>query len=170
MRCVRAAVAVLISACTLAACALSGGGAARLSDEAELLLARQQIENLIVDYVYYHDRKDAEAIADMYTEDATFQVADRAPIVGRDAVMQRFRDRPADRFTRHVTTNIHVTFQDRDHAAATRIMIYYAADPDTDRLVTSPRGVTEYAETFVRGTDGKWRFRSRMITPLFGPP
>lgn len=146
---------------------LAAGCATTKVDE---LALRRQVEELILDYTYHHDRRDAAAITDMFTEDATIQVGEGPLTSGRAAVMQRFANRPPDRLTRHLTTNLRIVLDDPSHASATRIMVYYAADPGTDRMITAPRGVTEYAETFVRGTDGRWRFRSRHITPLFGPP
>ncbi|MEZ5916021.1 MAG: nuclear transport factor 2 family protein [Parvularculaceae bacterium] len=143
--------------------------AGRTPEQVDELLSRTEINNLISDYYYVHDRKMADAVADYVTDDMTWGVEGGKPIVGKEAYFEHFRYRTANRFTRHLTTNVSVKFGDRDHATVTRIVIYYAAEHVFDRARTIPWGLTEYVETVERGGDGKWRFSSRHVTPMFGP-
>ena len=143
----------------------SGPGAAGVS-VVERMLIRSAVEELIADYTYCHDRQDAPCVEALMTEDIRITDHMGKSFVGRAEAMRRFNARPAGRLTRHAITNFHIGVTDRDHANATRLMVYFAADENKPRSAT-PQAVSEYQESYVREPDGRWRISSRVVSNVF---
>jgi uncharacterized protein (TIGR02246 family) len=132
------------------------------------LLERVAIEDLIATYLYRLDHGQAILLADLFSEDGVLDVSATGPLTGRDAIRAYYQKRPTTRTTRHVSTNLYVVFDDAKHARAVHTLTYYAAEGAPPLPAMAPAGVADYSETLVKGTDGKWRFKHRKPTPIFG--
>jgi len=82
---------------------------------------------------------------------------------GRAAILAAMRARPADQFTRHVTTNFHFTEVTESRARATFYnMSYYAFLPGNPPFTYAPERMMllDFVDRFVHTPDG-WRFQER---------
>lgn len=132
------------------------------------LLDRVAIEDLIATYLYRLDHGQAVSLAELFTEDGVLDVAATGPLTGPDAIRAYYAKRSTTRTTRHVSTNLYVIFDDPTHAHAVHTLTYYAAEGAPPLPAMAPAGVADYSETLVKGADGKWRFKHRKPTPIFG--
>jgi uncharacterized protein (TIGR02246 family) len=132
------------------------------------LLERVAIEDLIATYLYRLDHGEAVTLAELFTEDGVLDVAATGPLTGKQAIRAYYARRSTTRTTRHVSTNLHIIFDDATHVRAVHTLTYYAAEGMPPLPSMAPAGVADYAETLVKGADGKWRFKHRQPTPVFG--
>ncbi|MFJ8990748.1 nuclear transport factor 2 family protein [Streptomyces sp. NPDC102279] len=83
-----------------------------------------------------------------------------------------FGSRPADRLSRRMCTNILVTVDSSDAAAATTYFATYRVDGYTAGTLLPPRlpgNVGHYEDTF-RRVDGQWLIATRRLHLPFGGP
>lgn len=133
------------------------------------LLDRAAIDALGVEFFYRLDHGLAETLPDLFTPDGTQDSGTGAPTLrGREAIRASYQKRSKTNVTRHVITNMHVTFEGRDRARVIRYLTFYSGSPPAP-LVAQP-SVGEYEEVVVRGEDGRWLFESRKLTRIFTPP
>lgn len=127
--------------------------------EAERYAAERACTRLVVAYGYLNDARDFDALADMFTEDATLYrpSAPERAIVGRAAVLAAFQARPADLSTFHLCSDILIDVEDGASAAGrSRIL-----------MLSSSRGAAASAPlpgTFrdrFRLTAEGWKFSER---------
>ncbi len=137
-------------------------------DAAEDALIRAQIEALTTEYYYRIDHGNAESVAELFTPDGVFKPGGSGPYVGREAIRAYYAARSKTIVTRHVSTNLRLTYIDPDHVDGLRVITYFRGDPaeGPPPYHTTP-GLMEYHESFVRGHDGQWRFASRRVELLF---
>ena len=134
----------------------------------EQLATRAQIDALSTEYYYRLDHGEGEGVVELFTPDGVLQMGDEAPVVGHEALMAYYAARPKTRIPRHVSTNLRLTYVDADHVEAVRDLTYYHADTaDGPGPYFAIPAVVEYRESVVRGSDGRWRYASRKVTPLF---
>ena len=130
------------------------------------LFERVAIEDMIATYLYELDHGGTAKLADFFTEDAAFDIRGQT-LVGRKAISGYYAARSTSRWTRHVSTILHIVFDDADHAHSVYTLTYYAVDAGA-KLSLVPVALADYNERLVRGSDGKWRFSYRMATPALG--
>jgi hypothetical protein len=166
-------VALLAIAPQMAALAQARQSAAAMPDwwpgTPERLATRAQIEALSLEYYYRLDHGEADRVPELFTQDGTLQMSDDAPIVGRKAIEAFYAARSKTRRTRHVSTNLRLTYVDANHVEAVREITYYAGETANNRgPYPAEPAIAEYAEKLVRGEDGRWRYAWRKATPVFG--
>lgn len=127
---------------------------------------RQVCTDMIVRYAYLNDERRYEELATLFTEDAVLYrpSAPEQGIVGRPAILEAFRKRPADTMTFHVTSDILVDVEDEERAqACSRILLLSGTRPQDGRaLPVDVRlpvpGV--FRDRFMLTTQG-WKFAER---------
>lgn len=133
----------------------------------ERLLIERACERVVLDSVHYNDSGDFAAMAALFTVDAVLHRPSGAPLTGRDAIVASYRQRPADRITRHICSNMRVTLLEDGKAHVLTYALLYAADASAtpDRhfgVPAEPRHlVGEFADTLVC-TDEGWRICERV--------
>jgi hypothetical protein len=103
-----------------------------------------------------------------YTEDGTYTTSLRTR-TGRQAIEEFYsgrQDRGA-RVARHLVSNLHVTVNSPASASAIWVLSLFAADGEPILPSKPAIMIADVADDIVRESDGKWRYRSRTITPLF---
>jgi hypothetical protein len=113
-------------------------------------------------WAYNIDHKKYEALADLFVSDGVF-IRTGVRLEGRAAILAAMRARPADQFTRHVTTNFHFTEVSENRARATSYnMSYYAFLPGNPPFTYAPERMMllDFVDQFVHTPDG-WRFQER---------
>ena len=134
----------------------------------ERVAIRAQIEALSIEYYHRIDHGDAEHAADLFTPDAIFQPGGTERMVGRAAIRAYYVRRSKTIRTRHITTNLRLTYVDADHVEAVRAFTYYVGETaGNPGPYPAEPSVGEYRESLVRGADGMWRYALRVATPVF---
>ena len=144
-------------------------------DDLERLLSERACERLIVEYCRLVDYGNAGAIADLFTEDGTWEGTDLL-LNGRDEIRAWFERREGitRRVSRHVCTNVGVDVLSPDEAQSVCLLINYRHDRrDGDESMPvpadHPKYVGELRDRFRRTPDG-WRFASRKVEVAFARP
>ena len=73
------------------------------------LAIERACERLVLDFAYYSDHQEYEPLAQLFAADGIMERPGMASVVGREAILQAYRARPAGRMTRHVCSNIRIT-------------------------------------------------------------
>ncbi|GAA3281097.1 nuclear transport factor 2 family protein [Streptomyces lavendulae] len=138
----------------------------------ERLLAERACERLVVEFVHRLDLGDPGSVAELFTQDGTWEwpAGDRR-IAGRDALRTYFGNRPADRLSRRICTNILVTVTSADTASATTYFTTYRVDGYSAGLIPPrpPVQVGHYEDTF-RKVDDVWLLTTRTLFLSFAGP
>lgn len=123
---------------------------------------RFAIQDLIVSYAIAIDDRDMDAVAEMYTHDAVFDsVLGRKE--GREAVVDYYDGRLAE-----FGPTYHIPYMnscEQVSASEARGTVLAAAELSIDgkTFVTAIR----YLDHYIKGDDGKWRFRERGLEQLY---
>ncbi|MBC3988244.1 nuclear transport factor 2 family protein [Streptomyces sp. AC563] len=139
------------------------------------LLAERACERLIAAFVRELDLGHPAAVADLCTADGVWEWpgGDRG-VEGREALRACFGARPADRLSRHVSTNVLVTLLSPTTAGATSYFTTYRVDGHEGGMA-SPRAPVrvgqhyEDTDTF-RRVDGRWALATRTVFLAFAGP
>lgn len=137
-------------------------------DATHIARIEAEIGRLNVDYWYDVDRHEGLGAHEFYTEDGIFTTSIRSR-TGREAIAAFYRSRQDGRVrtARHVIANLRVQVQDADHASADWILLLYAADGAPVLPSESAIMIADVHDVCVRGHDGRWRYASRTIVPVF---
>jgi hypothetical protein len=142
-------------------------------DPMERLLAERACERLVLDVVHRLDLGEPGTFGDLFTPDGVWEWPyDQRRIEGREALRAYFASRPADRLSRRMCTNIRVTVDSPDTAAATTYFATYRVDGYTEGTLIAPRlpaNIGHYQDTF-RKTGGSWLIATRTLVLPFGGP
>lgn len=152
----------------LLALSLAGFAPGALAQESPLTQVqaadRAAIEQLLVTYYYRLDHEQSDKLAELFTENGVFHLASIGEMKGRRAIADYYAKRPRSRITRHVMSNLMVDFTSADRAETTHILTYFAGE-GPGRPLASPTNVQDYANTVVRGADGRWLIELRRPNP-----
>ena len=136
---------------------------------------RTACTDLVLDYAYYRDRYDADAVADLFTQDAVLEVfADT--FVGRAAIHERLAAVKNPPTIRHLMSTIRIfllTPQNPselvERARGVSYVTVYSAPPgDLPANTAQFLGMGEYHDEFVR-TKAGWKIARRTFVPVFSP-
>ena len=144
-----------------------------MSDETAALIAERACERLVIDSAAHNDDRDWPALSALYALDAQLVRPSGQVINGRAAIEASYRAGTTERRTRHVCTNVRVTLDSQDAASATTLVLIYSwTEPTTEGSTGLPvigtPALGEFADTFVRGSDG-WRISQRTARILAKP-
>ncbi len=114
------------------------------------------------------DERDWLAYAQLFAEDGVFVRANEPdhPLEGRAAIHSALAERPANRLTVHLCTNLEIEVLDRDRAQGHCYLLLYSGDashPESraGRPADSIQRVGEYRDRFVRTAEG-WKIALRV--------
>jgi ketosteroid isomerase-like protein len=134
-----------------------------LEERIQELEDRTAIGELIARYGFRIDDRDIEAVADLFTEDATLRSSDGVQnAVGRDAVLANLHGRfTALGPSNHTTHDREIIFDPSDPDRATGLVVSHA---EMTRHGQARVACIRYYDEYRRCADGKWRFRSRLLS------
>lgn len=161
-----------VSVLTLAPLALAAAIPVALPDWSpatpERLAAKAEIEALEIEYYYRVDHGPAESAADLYTPDGVLQTGTSPELHGREAIRAFYAQRNKSWVTRHITGNMRLRYIDATHVEVTRAYIYFRGDAASGPgPYPAVPAVAEYVELVVKGSDGQWRYASRIAKNIF---
>ena len=139
-------------------------------DPLQRLLAERACERVILDFVRRLDLGEPSTVAELFTEDGTWEWPDGDRLVeGRGALRKYFGSRPAGRLSRRLMSNVLVTLTSPGTAISTAYFTTYRVDGHHGGLVPAgpPVQVGHYEDNF-RVVEGSWLIASRTLFLPFG--
>ncbi|MCR6480495.1 nuclear transport factor 2 family protein [Variovorax sp. ZS18.2.2] len=119
------------------------------------------IERLLTDFAWHADRGDGSALGELFSPDGTLHVGG-LDLNGQQAIADdclRRAARPGRR-TRHVWSNLRIERALPAHIVATAVQVTYEQPGEGQAMQVR---VNDMADTFVKDSDGRWRFASRRV-------
>jgi ketosteroid isomerase-like protein len=126
----------------------------------------RECTRLIYQYAYWNDERNFEALAGMFTEDAVLYRPSSPEVatVGRSAILEAFRKRPAEVMTFHVCSDVLIDVEGPGTAVGrSRILLLSGARPaDGDAAPAEARPALPgtFRDRF-RLTETGWKFAER---------
>ena len=144
--------------------------AAALSD-LERLQIRVALEDLNTAFCYHLDHDDVEALLDLFVDDVYYTHGSRVSR-GRAELEQVFRSRSATakRTARHLYSGLKLEIESATRARGTSVCMTFGAYGEPPLSPAIPTLVADFVDTYVRGDDGRWRFKERHIHRIFVAP
>ena len=133
---------------------------------AERIEIERACERLVLRYSRALDVGDMDAAADCFAEQGSFArpMAPDQVLVGRAAIRDSLRTRPASLRTRHLSTNIMVEVESRDAASAISYLTMVSSAPaggvPPPYVSPGPLWFGEMRDRFIR-EGGTWKFLER---------
>ena len=126
------------------------------------------IEALTVEFWFRVDHRNGVGVAELFTEDGVYSVAN-GQNAGRAAIADSYEQRAArgPRLSRHVQTNLRVSFESPSAARGLSILTLWADDGEAPLDLKMPISVTDVEDEYVKESDGKWRIRHRHLSQVF---
>lgn len=121
-------------------------------------------------FAYHLDHKDYPALAALFAPDGTF-IRTGVRLEGPAQILATMAQRPAEQFTRHITTNFHFTEVRQDTARAVVYNVSFFAFPQSQLpLDYDPKKamLLDFIDTYTRTPQG-WRFLERDARVLLVP-
>jgi hypothetical protein len=138
------------------------------------LATRREIEAECVGlsnaFAFHLDQKNYEDLVALFVPHGVF-VRTGVRLEGHARILQKLRERPAEQFTRHVTTNFHFTHVDESMATGVFYNLsYFAFTAQSTPLAYDPQCVMllDFLDTYTR-TPAGWRFLQRDARALMIP-
>lgn len=138
-------------------------------DLQERLLIRAEIETTLIDYWHNVDTEWGNHAHEYYTADGTFENTAGRIRTGREDVRDFYtgRQNRGPRIARHVIANLKVDVHDRMNATSQWILLLYAHDGEPVLRSEPAILIGDVIDVSVREADGRWRYKSRVISALF---
>lgn len=145
-------------------------GFARRAD-IQTLLIEHDCRQLLLRAAAAADASDAPALAALFSPDATLVRPGRPPIHGRSAIQASYAQRPAERLTRHLLTNILVEVTGPDRARATSAVLLWSGHRDDPpgphgRPADAQQVLGQFDDLLLRTPEG-WRIHERHASFIF---
>ena len=137
-------------------------------DTLERLQVLRDIEDLLIDYWNDVDTNWGKNAHEYYTEDGRFSTSIKTR-VGRAAIKDFYasRENRGERVARHLINNNRITIHDNNRVSSVWILSLFAADGVAVLPSRPAIMMADVHDEVVRGPDGRWRYASRIIKPLF---
>ena len=129
-------------------------------------LIEHACNRLVLESVAANDRQDFDAFAALFTPDGVLRRPAGDPLIGREAIVESYRDRPVDRITRHLCANVLIDVDSPESARGVTLVLLYSASATAkaDRHYGVPansrRLLGEFEDVF-RLTPEGWRIAER---------
>jgi hypothetical protein len=129
---------------------------------------------LINRYTLLNDAGDWEGLVALFTEDGLYARPTQPgkAIIGREALLETYRSRPADMVTRHVVSNVVVDVESETEARAMSVILLYRGTAPADASLPLHNPTDPLIGTFkdrLRKTADGWRFTERRGALDFAP-
>jgi uncharacterized protein (TIGR02246 family) len=132
----------------------------------ERLLAVQACHDVVVRAATCVDAGDADRLAMIFTEDAVLVRPGAEPLRGRAAIRHAYAQRPAERVTRHLLTNVRVDVESCTQARVRSLVLLWTgssadADGPSGREAHARQWVGEFDDQLLRDAHGVWLIQRR---------
>jgi uncharacterized protein (TIGR02246 family) len=129
-------------------------------------MAKSNCREVVEQSVRYVDAGDAEAFSQLFAEDAVLLRPNGQAIEGREAIYQAYAQRPADRLTRHLVTNVAVDVSaDGQARARSYVLLWSGTVAGAASTAGSPadarQQVGEFFDQLTQAANGDWLIQRR---------
>jgi hypothetical protein len=144
--------------------------AALLSD-LERLTIRAALEDLNTAFCHHLDHDDVDALLELFVDDVYYTHGTRVSR-GKSELAQVFRGRSATqkRTSRHLYSGLKLDIESATRARGTSVCMTFGQYGEPPLSPAVPTLVADFVDDYVRGDDGKWRFKERHIHRVFVAP
>ncbi|MDP6377773.1 MAG: nuclear transport factor 2 family protein [Pseudomonadales bacterium] len=132
---------------------------------------KRACRELVLDYAYYRDRRNARRFADVFTDDAQLNVLAET-WHGRQSIHDRLAGQPDDApILRHLMSTIRIFVENESEARGVSYVtiVTAPANPSGSAIADTFTAVGEYHDQFRRTARG-WKIARRTFVPVFLPP
>ena len=139
--------------------------------ELERLTIRVALEDLNTAFCYHLDHDDVDALLDLFVDDVYYTHGTRVSRSKSD-LERVFRSRSAaeKRTARHMYSGLKLDIESATLARGTCVCMTFGAYGEPPLSPAIPTLVADFVDTYVRGDDGRWRFKERHIHRIFVAP
>ena len=137
-------------------------------DTRQKMIIQQEIEALAIEFWYQVDYHQGLTAHEYFVDKGIVTVAGNS--MNGVAEIQEFylsRAKRGPRVPRHLISNLHVVVESEDRVSVTSVMTLFVADGHPVFASRVPNQIADMIDTCVRGADGKWRYLSRNLIPIF---
>jgi hypothetical protein len=144
--------------------------AAALTD-LERLTIRAALEDLNTSFCYHLDHDEVDALLELFVDDVFYTHGSRVSR-GKAELEQVFRSRSATetRTARHLYSGLKLEIESATRARGTCVCMTFGAYGEPPLSPAIPTLVADFVDAYVRGNDGRWRFKERHIHRIFVDP
>ena len=144
--------------------------APQLSD-LERLAIRVALEDLNTAFCYHLDHNEVDALLELFVDDVYYTHGSRVSR-GKAELAEVFRNRSATetRTARHMYSGLKLDIESPTRARGTSVCMTFAAYGEPPLSPAIPTLVADFVDEYVRGDDGRWRFKERHIHRIFVAP
>jgi hypothetical protein len=137
----------------------------------ERLEIRAALEDLNTAFCYHLDHNEVDALLELFVDDVYYTHGGRVSR-GKAELEQVFRRRSASetRTARHLYSGLKLDIESAAHARGTCVCMTFGAYGEPPLSPAVPTLVADFVDAYVRGDDGRWRFRERHIRRIFVAP
>lgn len=137
--------------------------------ELDPIRVRHELEALLMEYWHDVDTNWGRNAGDYYTDDAVF-IGGTATYTGKAQIQAFYQwriDRGVARTAIHGVSNFRAVVDSPTQAISTWYLLLYAADGTPPLPSHPPIHMSLVTDICVKGSDGKWRYKSRKFDTLF---
>ena len=144
--------------------------AAPLSDLGRLTI-RVALEDLNTAFCHHLDHNEVDALLELFVDDVYYTHGSRVSR-GKAELAEVFRSRSATetRTARHLYSGLKLHIESATRARGTSVCMTFAAYGEPPLTPATPTLVADFVDEYVRGDDGRWRFKERHIHRIFVAP
>jgi hypothetical protein len=139
--------------------------------ELERLQIRVALEDLNTAFCYHLDHNEVDELLELFVDDVYYTHASRVSR-GKAELAQVFRGRSATqmRTARHMYSGLKLTIDSATRARGTSVCMTFGQYGEPPLTPAIPTLVADFVDEYLRGDDGKWRFKERHIHRIFVAP
>lgn len=122
-------------------------------------------------FAYHLDRREYQQLAELFAPNGVW-IRHYVPLKGYAQIVKALEERPAEQFTRHMTTSFHFTEVSETQAKSVSCnMSYYSFEAQRLPAPYKPQQgmLLDFVDTFTK-TDAGWRFLERDTQMVLVPP
>jgi hypothetical protein len=139
--------------------------------ELERLTIRLALEDLNTAFCHHLDHNEVDALLELFVDDVYYTHGSRVSR-SKAELEEVFRGRSATetRTARHLYSGLKLDIESATHARGTSVCMTFAAYGEPPLSPAIPTLVADFVDEYVRGDDGRWRFKERHIHRIFVAP
>jgi hypothetical protein len=139
--------------------------------ELERLSIRVALEDLNTAFCYHLDHDDVDALLELFVDDVYYTHGSRVSR-GKPELEDVFRSRSATtkRTARHLYSGLKLDIESATRARGTSVCMTFGQYGEPPLSPAIPTLVADFVDRYVRGDDGRWRFKERHIHRIFVAP
>ena len=139
--------------------------------ELERLAIRVALEDLNTAFCYHLDHDDVDSLLELFAEDVHYTHGSRVSR-SKAELAQVFRGRSATqkRTSRHLYSGLKLDIESATQARGTSVCMTFGQYGEPPLTPAVPTLVADFVDAYVRGDNGKWRFKERHIHRIFVAP